>query len=467
MATWLRSWVGARMDEFVEIEAYHLEQSVRLKREVGATVEDEQLKAAVDSLAASAAKADARGDHRAVRSFVDRSLALDPSALDSRLESKWHYIEALSAFGENTRAGQLAEELEHAAHAQGRPDLEGRSILAKALGIWVGPDSADATTALAELQRARELLTAAQDWRYVARVLEYLGFEGWWKGQLDGALATWGEMAEVARQHHMPTAEAQALLHMSKVFGIRARLDERIQLLHRARDLAVDSGSRLMQARAERALGLAIAQTESAEEGRRLLTSAGPVLDELGDTDEFALAEMFLGDIDFREDQLDSALAHYQRTLELVHDNIGHRPEVKRRMAWAHLLRGDLDRAEALAEEAVAETAKDDWATVSTTNVVLGQVRDAQGRYEEAEQLLRRAVEVVETTEFPRWDQYLGLAALLIHTGRVAEARENIAKARGAAPPTKTKTMTPSGEHVEKRAVALEAEAAEIESRTS
>ncbi len=34
VADWLRSWAGSRIDEFVEIEAYHLEQSVQLQREL-------------------------------------------------------------------------------------------------------------------------------------------------------------------------------------------------------------------------------------------------------------------------------------------------------------------------------------------------------------------------------------------------------------------------------------------------
>ena len=221
VAAWLREWAGSRMEEFAEIEAYHLEQAVRLRSEVGGEVDPLEQQAAIDGLAASAAKASARDDQRAVRTFVDRALALDPKGARDAARS----LVAL-------RRGAQQPRRKHARRRAGGPvgagskggqaaDIEGRAVFMRAMGIWIGPDSADSRTAVAELQRAKQLLEGAGDWKYLARALEILGYEGWWYGDLDPALATWQEMADVARAHEMPGQEAQALVNISKALRMR------------------------------------------------------------------------------------------------------------------------------------------------------------------------------------------------------------------------------------------------------
>jgi tetratricopeptide (TPR) repeat protein len=264
-------------------------------------------------------------------------------------------------------------------------------------------------------------------------------------------------MAEVARAHNLPGQEAEALTNLSKVYGLRGDNEERLRLLERARELAESSGNRLVQARVERVLGFAVALLRSAQEGQELLESAAQVLDELGDTDELAMAVMMLGDLDFRAGNGDAALQRYRESLAMVMDHVGYRPELKRRIATALLETGRLDEAAPVAEEARQETAKDDWATVAITATVLGNVRFAQGRTSEAEELLRSGVEVIDRTEFPGIDEYLSLARFLARTGRLDEAREWLAKTYElvrAYPPD-----SPWAEAVNRRATEIEAEA--------
>ena len=61
---------------------------------------------------------------------------------------------------------------------------------------------------------------------------------------------------------------------------------------------------------------------------------------------------------------------------------------------------GDVAGAAEHAETAVRLTPPDDWATVASTGMVLGLVREAQGRLDEAESLLREAVQVMGRTDF-------------------------------------------------------------------
>jgi tetratricopeptide (TPR) repeat protein len=323
--------------------------------------------------------------------------------------------------------------------------------------MWVGPESANAAAALSELRRAKVLLEQAADWLHLAQVLEFLGYEGWWYGEFDGALAGWNEMADVARAHDMPALEAQAVLNISKVVRMRGDNLEANRLLERARQLAEQAGSRLIKARVERVLGAALAITKSVEEGRRLLASAAEVLEEVGDFDEFSVAEMFLGDLEWRDGRGDEALGHYERAIRVVQDHIGYRPELKRRIATVLLHDGRLAEAATYAEEAFNETAKDDFATVAVTHTVLGEVRAAQGRFEEAEQLLRKGAEVVSKTEFPGFIEVVALATFLVSKGEIAEGLVWLTKARDSI--RELPTGSPLRDFLEKQADEVEAAA--------
>ena len=76
---WLVDWAGDRRDEFVEIEAHHLEQAVLLLTELNGKADPNLLDQATDALRRSAEKAAERDDLPAVISFAGRALALGPA----------------------------------------------------------------------------------------------------------------------------------------------------------------------------------------------------------------------------------------------------------------------------------------------------------------------------------------------------------------------------------------------------
>jgi hypothetical protein len=83
---------------------------------------------------------------------------------------------------------------------------------------------------------------------------------------------------------------------------------------------------------------------------------------------------------------------------------------------------GDIEEAARIAEEAVATTAKDDTATVASTLMVRGRVREAQGRLAEAEADLREALAVISKTDYQGWEENLALAEFLLRQGRIEDA---------------------------------------------
>jgi tetratricopeptide (TPR) repeat protein len=140
-----------------------------------------------------------------------------------------------------------------------------------------------------------------------------------------------------------------------------------------------------------------------------------------------------MGDINRRLGRLDQAMSHYEQAKAMVLEHAGFLPEVYRRIAQIQIALGDVDGAAENAEKAVAITGRDDWATVASTRMALGQVREAQGRIEEAERLLIEAIDVISRLDFNAFEEELALAEFLLHRGRTDDAQEWIDKAKADA----------------------------------
>jgi len=125
-------------------------------------------------------------------------------------------------------------------------------------------------------------------------------------------------------------------------------------------------------------------------------------------------------------------------------------------MAQTLLMMGDVPAAAEHAEEGVRLAGKDDWATVAATGMALGLVREAQGRLEEAEKLLREALDVMERVDFNPWEEEIAMAEFLLRNGRTAEGNDWLAKARASV--ARYGPDAPLNEWVERRG----AEAAEM-----
>ena len=429
VAAWLRAWAGERIEEFVEIEAYHLEQAVQLQRELEGTADPVERDQAVAALTLSARRAIARDDARASRGFAERALALEPPPGEERMELEWLHIDAVRRLGFYQLTGELAATLEVEAEAAGRKDLQGRAVLARAGDIWLRLESADPEGAQRELARARELLTESNDGYYLISALELIGYGGWWDGDLARAERIWTEMREVARSNGWVNREAEALVLIGKSLGQRGLNEKWRETLSEALALAERGSSRLTRARVERSYGSMMMLTESAARGEELLRSAAVVLAEFGDKTELHIAYAHQGDIRARADDWAAALSLYEQSLEAVGDHAGFRPESLRHMANALIELGRLDEAEPVAVEAVETTVKDDFATEGSTRMVLGMLREAQGRLDEAEALLLESIEILEPTDFQHWEEEQAMAELLLRQGRAEEGREWLARA--------------------------------------
>jgi len=346
------------------------------------------------------------------------------------MEIEWLLADALRKLGEFRLAGEIGSRLEQEAAAVGRKDLQGRAILARAGDIWVSLESVNAEEALRELLRARELLTEAGDDRYLTDVLELLGFGGWWRGQVEESWEAWSEMRRVAHAHGWASREAEAASLQSRVPFYRNDMPAAIRLLEEAHELASRGTSRLSRARVDKAVAIRI-ESSGLTDGRdasavaeELLRSAAVVLDEFGDRVELNVVMVHLGDIKWRQGRPAEALAYFQQGLANVMDHAGYRPETERRVVQVQVELGEIDAAARHAEDAVAMVGHDDVFTVSSAAMALGQVREAQGNLAEAEQLLRKAVDGLDGTDFNAHEVHLAQSEFLYRRGRDVEAAQ-------------------------------------------
>jgi len=111
------------------------------------------------------------------------------------------------------------------------------------------------------------------------------------------------------------------------------------------------------------------------------------------------------------------------RTLAPLEDR-GTLCEAQRRLAEVLLEKGKVDEAERYAEAALDTVGPQDMTSRASTRSTLARVRSAQGRFDEAEKLLREGVGIIDDTEYCAFgsETLQALAQLLRDRGREDEA---------------------------------------------
>ncbi len=438
VAKWLDSCGAGRTDEVADIRAYHLEQAVSLSSEVHGRVDAALWQQAVAALTASCDRAAEREDFRAQESFALRALDLPGGDQSQSLDLRWRLIDA--RFRQNDILGtqQLATQLATDAREAGRHELEGRARLATAAGLWVSTHGGEGVeSAREQLDRSLELLAAAGDRRYQFDAEYLYGYVGWWRGNLVEAYDGWERARATASELGDPGREAIAVARLAAVRRNQARLVDAGQLYEAALSLAQRSGSRSARAQVGNSFGNYVAKTTSNAEAMPVLRESLALYEDIGDREGIAMVSMNIGTGLVGDGVLDEGVAMLRRAAALF-DEIGHGgylPEAERELAFALLESGDLVEAEVHALRGVEIAVPDDWATVASTRMVLGRVRAAQKLDEEAEALLRDAIEVMDKTEYEveRSEIYLAFAEFLLQRDRIEEGDALGAKARAIA----------------------------------
>ncbi len=172
--------------------------------------------------------------------------------------------------------------------------------------------------------------------------------------------------------------------------------------MNRARELADESGSIVSRGWVLQSWARVNMHSDQLDELEEAITEAVRLFREAGAVWAVARALDTAGWIARGRGDLDEAEKRFRESIRLLKP-LGDRAtlcESQRSLAQVLLERGKIDEAERYALDARETVGAQDITSLSTTAFALGLVRAAQGRDEEAEELLRSALATAEQTDF-------------------------------------------------------------------
>ena len=391
-AEWLSERAG---DELLEIRAYHLDHAASLLAELdGAPPEELRLEAA-ETLHEAGRRALAREANEVAREMFLRAVELEPT-----LDRRYLAARAAHRLDDFPTVAREMQAVREEAHQAGDRRLEGRA--ATALADVTLMRDADCPSAMELANQALELIDAS-DPRGALRSAATTR-HGWLVGgpvdrirelHARSTRHRAGDRPEGAREHRARGAREHPQSQVRAGAGQRhprtsPRAGRREWLDREPRLGPPELGSR------EHALRISSTRLEEAiTEAVRLFREAGAVWAVARALDTAGWIARGRGD-------LDEAEKRFRESIRLLKP-LGDRAtlcESQRSLAQVLLERGKIDEAERYALDARETVGAQDITSLSTTAFALGLVRAAQGRDEEAEELLRSALATAEQTDF-------------------------------------------------------------------
>ena len=416
-AEWLRERAG---DELLEIRAYHLDQAASLLAELDGAPPADLAREAAETLEEAGRRSLAREANQAARHAFLRAVELE-----STLERRYLAAKAARRLWDMPAVAREMEAVRVEAIDAGDRHIEGRALTALA-EVALQRD--------ADLPRSRELADQAlgvlDSTNPVARfdALLVRMWPSWWTGDLNDAKHFASEALAMAQERSARTSKRSrsSIWRMciarglefteaggAAAAGTRARRGER-RYQSRGR-WSPSSLARIFLSR-----GLLEQAEAGAEEAIRKLFLRGRGCFRGGPSGQpRRLGRLGSGDVERGEKR-------FRESIRLL-TPIGDRAtlcETQRGLAQLLLERGRVDEAERLALESRETVGPQDVTSIATTTMALGMVRAAQGRDEEAEELLRAALDQVSGTDFAEVEHEVlqPLAQFLRDRGRGDEA---------------------------------------------
>lgn len=438
-ATVLQSEVQ-QPEQMTEILAHHAERAFSLSMELGmeGDVMEDRARNAVASSLSLAARAIERSD----RLVVDSALKIAREAAAKLPDSGGDEAKAQLKLAEAQRAVmianyQQADELAAAAatiaEAAGLKKLLATARLTEAwIQVWSG--SGYLAEFEATVNRANEACLAAGD---IEGSIEarFIGTNVQWSvGDLNLYIPRLKGLAAEARaiKSRRQVAAILTRLHIAQI--VSGELSEAAATESEVEVIARDLGLRDVIGRLQFDRAVAAWQAGDRERGEPELRQYLADVIESGTGQTVLLALRFLGALLMIDGRVAEAADLLDQALELSHSTgeRWNRCELFALRAKAALDMAEIDEADRLIAEGFRMLRAEDLSAVTISHRVLGLVREAQGRMEEAELALRHAQGAARSTTFlfDQLDAELALAAFLARRGTTREAREALTAAK-------------------------------------
>jgi class 3 adenylate cyclase/tetratricopeptide (TPR) repeat protein len=390
-------WLRERADkELLEIRAYHLDQACLLLAELDGRPPKDLAQTAAHVLELAGKRALSREAPGSARKLLLRSVELEPT-----LERRYNAARAAWKLADlGAVAKEMASLVEDAA-AESNPRIEGRALTALAETTLDRDGDVQAATELAE-QALSVLYADDHDGRFGAYDVRRL--IAWYEARITAA-EEFGEAAlEAARAAGRKDLESKAVRELASLHLTRMDEERAAPLIDRALHLAEASGSIVARAEAAYVKGDFHRLREEYDEAEDWLTKALDLYNESGSQRGIAATSKVLGRLAWRKGDPGSAEKLFRDSIRLLApmQERGTMCESQRLLAQLLLDLGRIDEAEKYALAARETVSAEDLTSRATTRIALAQVRAAQDRDDEAEELFREAVEIVSGAEHCR-----------------------------------------------------------------
>jgi class 3 adenylate cyclase/tetratricopeptide (TPR) repeat protein len=390
-------WLRERADkELLEIRAYHLDQATKLLAELDGRPPVDLARTAAKALEAAGRRALSREAHQSARKLLLRAAELEPT-LGRRYgaaRASWKMADLATVASE---MASIADEAERAGDVR----IQGRALTALA-DVALTRDG-DCARAADLAERALGVLEDDDlEGRFGA--LDVRSVASAWIGEMGAARDYVTRALEAARVAGRKDLESKAALELATIHLIRVDEEKAAPLIELALERAEQSGSIVAKADAAFTKG-------ELQEFRGDLTDAEAWFDrardfftESGSTWGVANAIKHLGRIAWRSGdpgRAEKQLRESIRLLAPMHERAT-LCESQRLLAQLLVELGRIDEAEKYALAARETVSAEDMSSRATTRAALAQVRAAQGRDGEAEELFAEAAAIVGETENSR-----------------------------------------------------------------
>jgi len=414
-AHWLRERAG---DELLEIRAYHLDHAAALIAELDGGSPTELAHEAAEALETAGRRSLAREAHRSARKQLLRALELEPT-----LERRYQAARAAWRLGDMPAVSKEMERVRTEAAAEGDRWCEARALAALA-EVALNRD--------ADVEEASRLAALALDVAdgndYEPRfdALHVLNTGAWWRGRLTDSERYARDQLALAEEAGRGDLESRAAIDLAGVHNARKEYELAAPLYARALELAEQSGSIVARGHALASAGDFAIYRDDYDEAQRLLEEARPLFEEAGVASSLGRVLYRLAVVAWHQGDLDRAERLSRdsiRTLAPLEDR-GTLCEAQRRLAEVLLEKGKVDEAERYAEAALDTVGPQDMSSRASTRGTLARIRSSQGRFDDAEKLLREAVGIIDETEYCAFgsETLETLVQLLRERGREEEA---------------------------------------------
>ena len=414
-------WLRARSaDDLVEAQAHHLERAASLSAELEGQIPADLRAEAAEVLERAGCRALDREANRTARRLLLRAIELQPS-----LERQFYAARAAWRLWELPAASLEMEEVRSLAKADGDRTIEGLALTQLA-EIDLNRN-ADVERGRALGLEALELLSDAPgDAR--SEALTLLSSIGWWGGDLESVERYTGEALEIAREGGRADLESLALSEVAAAHVARLQLVRAETVLAAAAALAESSGSLSAAAWVARVRGSIHLRRGSFDEAAREFRAARELFDEIGATSDAGRTQQLEGLAVWQggePERAEQLVREAVRTLLSLQER-AKVIEAQRTLAELVLAKGHVEEAERWALSAVETVGMQDTMSRSNVRMVLGMVRAAQGRDDEAELLLRDAIDSLAATDYRNSEPepLAAYARFLRSRGRDEEARQ-------------------------------------------